>query len=219
MIPKQVIKTVQYGLLVVFSLLMIEITLRYIPIRMDAAFLQIKQQYIGITHWKIAFFIHVFASIWVLLAGFTQFSPYILRHHKTLHRWMGKSYVWNILFVTGPAGLIMAFYANGGRYTRIAFIILAILWMGSTAMAWWHIMQKNIAAHKAYMLRSYALTFSAVTLRVWKLLIVLALHPRPMEVYMWVAWLGWVPNLLFVEGWMLWKYLQSRKALKKRPAA
>ena len=52
------------------------------------------------------------------------------------------------------------------------------------------------------MIRSYALTLSAITLRVWKYLIVLAFEPPPMDVYRLVAWLGFVPNVLFAEWWI-----------------
>src|SRR5262245_40527216 len=87
-------------LLAIFSALMLEIILQYIPIRTDAAFLLIKQDYIHITSWRIAFFVHVFSSLFVLIAGFTQFSRYLLSHYKKLHRVIGKLYVIDILFVT-----------------------------------------------------------------------------------------------------------------------
>ncbi|MEY4928211.1 MAG: hypothetical protein RI894_2649, partial [Bacteroidota bacterium] len=86
----------------------------------------IKQQYIHITHWKIAFFIHVFSSMFVFIAGFTQFSSYFLKKYKKAHRFLGYLYVIDILLITGPAGFVMALYANGGVSSRIAFIILAL---------------------------------------------------------------------------------------------
>ena len=49
------------------------------------------------------------------------------------------------------------------------------------------------------MLRSFALAFSAVTLRLWKVIIVYLFHPSPMDVYQIIAWLGWIPNLLIIE--------------------
>jgi hypothetical protein len=49
------------------------------------------------------------------------------------------------------------------------------------------------------MIRSYALTLSAVTLRAWKWTITNSFELPPMDVYRAVAWLGWVPNLIFVE--------------------
>ncbi|QTN34072.1 DUF2306 domain-containing protein [Akkermansiaceae bacterium] len=185
-----------------FSWLMLRITLEYWPVRSDAAFLRIKQQYIGIRHWELAFWIHVFTSMIPLLAGFTQFSGWVLRKHRKLHRVMGKLYVLTVLFVTGPASLVMAFYANGGITSRIAFATLALLWLGTTAMGWGSVMRRDFAAHREWMIRSYALTLSAITLRAWKYLIVIAFEPPPMDTYRIVAWLGFIPNIIFAEWWI-----------------
>ena len=140
----------------------------YIPVQNDAGFLQLKQNYIEITPWRIAFFTHIFSSILVLFAGFTQFSVKLLKQQPKLHRIFGYIYVINILMVTGPASLLMSFYANGGISNRIAFVSLAVLWMGCTAMALYYAIRKNFKAHRNFMIRSFALTLSAVTLRSWK---------------------------------------------------
>lgn len=205
------VRIVSYAALLFFSYLMLDITLQYIPIQLDVAFLRIKQQYIHITHWKIAFFVHVFTSMFALIAGFTQFSASFLRKFPKWHRFIGKMYVIDILIFTGPSGFIMGLYANGGLSSRIAFTLLASLWMFFTLQAYLKIKQKDIRAHKAYMYRSYALTLSAITLRVWKYLIVMVLHPRPMDVYMIVAWLGWVLNYVLVECWILWKGIRNKE--------
>lgn len=179
--------------------------MEYIPYNTDVGFLRIKQDYIGVNHWRIAFFIHVYASMWVLLAGFTQFSTRFLKNNPRLHRILGYIYTVDILVITGPAGLIMGFYANGGILSRIAFVLLAILWMYFTAMALVKAKQKDFKAHKNFMIRSYALTLSALTLRAWKYLITNAYHIDaslvfpPMDVYRIVAWVGWVGNLVIAE--------------------
>ncbi len=192
-----------------FSWLMLQITLQYWPIRSDAAFLQIKQQYIGIRHWELAFWIHVFTSMLPLLAGFTQFAPWILARRPAIHRLMGRVYVFSVCFVTGPASLVMAFYANGGIASRIAFATLAILWLATTGMGWRRVLKRDFGRHREWMIRSYALTLSAITLRAWKYGIVLVFEPPPMDVYRVVAWLGFVPNLLIAEWWI-------RRSRKKR---
>jgi uncharacterized membrane protein len=179
---------------------MARITLNYIPYNTDVGFLRIKQQYITVDFWRNAFFLHVYASIWVLLAGFTQFSKRIQRQNPRLHRSMGYIYVVNVLLITGPAGLIMGFYANGGFVSRIAFVLLAVFWIFFTAMALFKAKQKNFRAHRQYMIRSYALTLSALSLRAWKYAITNATDQiHPMDVYRIVAWLGWGLNLLIAE--------------------
>ena len=191
-------------MLAFFTYLMASITMNYIPYNTDVGFLRIKQQYIGIDHWRIAFFIHVYASIWVLLAGFTQFSKNIQRNNPRLHRTMGYIYVTDVICITGPAGLLMGFYANGGLPSRIAFVTLAILWISFTSIALVKARQKKFKEHRNFMIRSYALTLSALALRAWKYGITNIaelnhIELRPMEVYRAVAWLGWVPNLLIAE--------------------
>ena len=186
----------------------------YIPYNTDVGFLRIKQHYIQIDHWRIAFFIHVYASIWGLLAGFTQFSKGIQRNNPLLHRSIGYIYITDVLLITGPAGLLMGFYANGGLSSRIAFVSLATLWIFFTATAFIKAKQKDFKAHRAYMIRSYALTISAITLRAWKYAITNSFELPPMDVYRSVAWLGWVPNILFAE-WLIRK--QSLFRSSKQP--
>ncbi len=57
------------------------------------------------------------------------------------------------------------------------------------------------------MWRSFALTLSAVTLRMWKVIIVYLFHPNPMDVYQIIAWLGWIPNILLIEYLIAKKYI------------
>ena len=192
------------------------ITLNYIPYNTDVGFLRIKQQYIHIDHWRIAFFIHVYASIWVLLAGFTQFSKKIQRNNPRLHRSMGYIYVADVLLITGPAGLLMGFYANGGITSGIAFVLLATLWIFFTAMAFIKARQKDFKSHRQYMIRSYALTLSALTLRAWKFAITNNFELPPMDVYRAVAWLGWVPNLIFAE-WLIRTRIRRINRIERNP--
>lgn len=201
---------------------MAKITFAYLPYNTDVGFLRIKQDYIGIDHWRLAFFIHVYASMWVLFAGFTQFSKKLLRNNPRLHRTLGYIYVADVLLITGPAGLIMGFYANGGTLSRIAFVALATFWIFFTAMALVKAKQKDFKAHRRYMIRSYALTLSAITLRIWKYLITNAYHVDPnwvfppMDVYRVVAWLGWVGNLMVAE-WVIRRNTASNAIKKKSP--
>lgn len=179
-----------------FCWLMARITMAYIPYNIDVGFLRIKQEYISIDQWRIAFFIHVYASMWVLFAGFTQFSNWLLRNKPKLHRTLGYIYVVDVLLITGPAGLLMGFYANGGLFSRIGFVTLAVLWILFTATALIKAKQKKFKAHRRFMILSYALTLSALTLRAWKYAITNTMNLPPMDVYRVVAWLGWVGNLV-----------------------
>lgn len=213
---KNIISFFLLSLLAFFSFLMLRIMFLYIPIRNDAAFLQLKQQYLHITEWRIAFFVHVFSSMLVLLAGFTQFSSYLLKKKPRLHRTLGYIYVIDILMVAGPAGLIMSFYANGGIYSRIAFVLLSVLWMSFTGLALYYAIKRKFMLHRIFMIRSFALTLSALSLRLWKVVIASTTDIPPMDRYRIIAWLGWVLNLLIAE-WYIRKYIIKPKRVIIRP--
>ncbi|KQO31628.1 hypothetical protein ASF10_21700 [Flavobacterium sp. Leaf82] len=192
-----------------FFILMIKITGQYIPLKSDVAFLQIKQTEISqIPFYYPIFYAHVFSAIFVLLAGFFQFSSVLLKRFPATHRNIGKFYVFVVLFLSAPSGLFIGLFANGGLYSKISFVSLSILWFYFTLKGFTAIKNKNIAQHKAFMLRSFALTFSAITLRFWKVILVYLFHPAPMDVYQIIAWLGWIPNLLIVEYYL---YNQLKK--------
>lgn len=190
---------------------------QYGSFRTDVGFLKSKQEYLSIKIWRVAFYTHVFSSVFCLFAGFTQFSNHVLKHYKKLHRFIGKMYAYNIMFINFPAGMIMAFYANGELPSKIAFIILDSLWLLFTCKAVIAIKAKDIKTHKRFMIRSYALTCSAITLRMWKLILSHTFDIDPQILYMIDAWMGFVPNLLFAE-WLISRLNlgQKKSALKNQ---
>jgi len=200
-------------LLAFFAWLMLRITIEYIPVQTDVAFLQIKQDYIDNNVWFTSFYIHVYTSMFALMAGFTQFSASILRNNKALHRKIGYAYIIVVLFISGPASLVMSWYANGGLSSRVSFLMLGTLWIYFTARAWQKAMKGEYKSHRAYMIRSYALTLSAISLRAIKWLLASGFHLPPMEIYRTVAWTGWVLNLLVAEYFII-NRLKSAPQLK-----
>ena len=85
---------------------------------------------------------------------------------------------------------------------KIAFILLDSLWFWFTYKAVVEIKRGNVKRHKEYMIRSYALTLSAVMLRLWKIIISSFITIDPVHLYMIDSWMGFVPNLLFAE-WLI----------------
>ncbi|KIA91326.1 membrane protein [Pedobacter kyungheensis] len=186
-----------------FFMLMVQITLRYIPFSSEASFLQIKQTEVtGISAYLPVFYIHVYSAIFVLLAGFTQFNPKILAKYPKIHRLLGYLYAGVVLILAAPSGIFIGCFANGGLMAKTSFVILGVLWFWFTFKAVQLILNRKIKAHKKMMYRSFALVTSAITLRLWKVILVYLFHPAPMDVYQIIAWLGWIPNLLLAE-WLI----------------
>lgn len=193
-----------------FCYLMLGIVLQYIPYNTDVAFLGIKQHVIGFLHYRVAFFTHVYTSMLVLPAGFIQFNAWLLKKYKSLHRISGWIYVVFVLLLVAPSGFIMGLYANGGISSQVSFCLLSVLWFYSTLRALLFIRKKDFNTHRKWMIRSFALTLSAITLRAWKYILVYLFHPAPMDTYRLVAWLSWVVNLIVAEIIIL-KYYKNEK--------
>lgn len=202
LLSKKHFTPLKWLLLAVFGYLfwlMLRLTLDYIPAKPDISFLAIKQTEVSTRSEYLTFFyIHVYSSIFVLLSGFLA----MLRKDfgfKNFHKTAGKIYIFLILVFSAPSGIYMGIFANGGFWAKISFVMLGVLWWFTTFRAYRLIRQKKFRQHQQWMWRSYALTFSAVTLRLWKVTLVYLFHPAPMDVYQWVAWLGWLPNLILAE--------------------
>lgn len=182
-----------------FSVLMLLITLPYLSFRLNVDFLITKQSIIHLKHWRYAFYFHILTSFFVLLAGATQFWNYFLVRFRKWHRSIGKMYVYIILFISGPAALIMSFYANGTPVAKTSFVILSFLWILFTALAFYFVLRKNFVAHRKFMIRSYALTLSAVTLRLYALILPHLVHMNGKDEYALISWISWTGNLLLAE--------------------
>lgn len=179
--------------------LMLRLIISYFSFNSAVEFLQFKQDYIHIPIWYYSFYIHVFSSTICLVAGLTQFSKTLLKSSPKTHRIVGRIYAYNILVINFPVGMIMAIYANGLWPTKTAFIILDVLWFWFTLKAILDIKKGNVLSHKKNMIRSFALTFSAVTLRSWNIILSSVADFDPLTLYMINGWLGWVPNLIIAE--------------------
>jgi uncharacterized membrane protein len=179
---------------------MLSITIKYIPFNSNTAFLQIKQSEVTSNPYYIyLFYTHVYSAIFCLLAGFTQFNNLILRDFIKIHKHFGKIYVYSVLLFAAPSGIYIGFYANGGITSKVSFILLGIIWFYFTLKGILEIKKGNIDNHKKMMIRSFALAFSAITLRLWKVVLVYLFEPNPMDVYRIIAWLGWIPNIVIIE--------------------
>ncbi|MGH8618966.1 MAG: DUF2306 domain-containing protein [Burkholderiales bacterium] len=145
---------------------------------------------------------HVFAAAVALTLGPFQFSTTLRARHPALHRWSGRLYLGVGVLVGGLAGLYMAVHAYGGTVARLGFACLALGWLYTGLRAYRAIRARDIAAHRRWMVRNFALTFAAVTLRLWLPASVASGIAFELA-YPVIAWLCWVPNLLVAELWLV----------------
>lgn len=145
--------------------------------------------------------LHFLAGGVVLIIGALQFSAKLRSKYLQVHRMLGRVYVVGCI-VGGSAGLYLAFYSTGGIVSHWGFGMLAVCWILTTAMAYRHIRAGNVRVHQDWMMRSYALTLAAVTLRIYLPISQISGYPFE-EAYQAIAWLCWVPNLIIAEWFII----------------
>jgi len=144
--------------------------------------------------WNLGFYGHIVLGGIALLIGWAQFSSKLRSKRMGLHRAIGKIYITSVL-ISGICGIYIAQYATGGISNVIGFTLSGIVWLTTTILAYQSIRDGKIKAHEGFMVYSYAVCFSAVTLRIW-LPILIAITGEFESAYLIVGWLSWVPNLI-----------------------
>ena len=142
-----------------------------------------------------AILLHVFSAVVALALGAFQFNQALRARRPKLHRVMGRLYLGIGVLVGGLSGLYLAAGAFGGPVARLGFASLALAWLYTGWKAYSAIRAGDVASHRTWMLRNFALTTAAVTLRIYMPFSMLAGIPFELA-YPAIAWLCWVPNLL-----------------------
>lgn len=132
--------------------------------------------------WNLCFFVHVGLGGVALLSGWSQFFKNIRNRYLQLHRALGAIYILAVL-LSGLSSLYIAYHTAGGLIAIVGFEALGVLWLFTTFKAYQAVKAKNMDKHEHWMIRSYALTFAAVSLRLWLPLFVGVFHLPFVEAY------------------------------------
>lgn len=132
-----------------------------------------------------------------LLVGAVQFSNVLRERRPTIHRLVGRIYVVSCLAGAG-AGFILAVGSSAGPVASIGFGSLAVAWISVNALGWQRAWVREFSAHRRWMIRSWALTLSAVTLRLYLPLAEVTGLPE-VPAFRAISFLCWVPNLIAAE--------------------
>lgn len=150
--------------------------------------------------WNVGFYSHILLGGVALMIGWIQFSKKMRSRNLNLHRNIGKVYVIAAI-ISGICGVFIAFNATGGLTTTIGFIGLGLVWLYTTLKAFFAIRKGDLQLHQGMMIYSYAACFAAVTLRIWMPLLIIAFGDFD-QAYRIVAWLCWIPNMIFAYFWV-----------------
>lgn len=145
--------------------------------------------------------LHLLGGFVAMFIGTFQLNSKLRVRFLPYHRWVGRLYVLAVV-IGGVSGFLLALNSVGGMTAQFGFALMAICWVGSTLLGYFHMRQHSVEAHRNWMIRSYALTLAGVTLRIYLGIGFLTGTPFS-EFYPVLSWISWVPNLLIVEWFIL----------------
>jgi hypothetical protein len=185
---------------ILFAGLMVYKVVPYYGFEHAYAFLSTKtNQTLALPVFRFGFYVHIGSSAIVLLSALPQLMPQLARHYPVVHRYAGRVYVFTILVLAATSGLVLALYANGGLPAKTGFFMQCLVWWFVTFMAYLKARKHQYQEHIAWMLRSFAITLAALSLRTEGYLMHYLLHTKPIETYVTITWLSWVGNWLLAE--------------------
>jgi uncharacterized membrane protein len=149
---------------------------------------------------------HVLAGVIALLSGPIQFSSRFRERHLTIHRVLGRVYVFSV-FIGAFTGIALA----AGRPGLPGTTMQAVAWIVCTTAAFITARNRQITVHRQWMARSYAVTFTFVSSRV------LNLWPRYWshlgDTFAAVGVIAFtLASLLIVDLGLNWRELTTRRA-------
>jgi uncharacterized membrane protein len=197
-VPIMLISRLSFWLFAALCIVVALVSYRFLVLGFEISFPGLQAH---IAYRKLSFLLHILASPVALALGVFQFMPRLRAKRLSLHRWTGRVYGLAVL-IGGLSGLALAIGSTERPVAAAGFGILALFWVSITAVAVRMAMTGRVAEHRRWMIRSMALTFAAVTLRLELPLFFIFGGMEYAEASNYVAWLCWVPNLLVAE-WII----------------
>ncbi|MFH5823747.1 DUF2306 domain-containing protein [Georgenia sp. AZ-5] len=152
---------------------------------------------------------HITTAAVALAVGPLQFSRRI-RAHRRVHRWIGRTYLFAGVLPSALVGVPAALLSTGGPVAAAGLLVGDVAWGVTAVVAYRAARQRRYRDHARWMTRNFALTFAAVTFRIWLPLLILAQLPILGTVhrgdfdalfaaaYAITCWLAFLPNLFAV---------------------
>ncbi|HEU5251388.1 MAG TPA: DUF2306 domain-containing protein [Thermoanaerobaculia bacterium] len=156
-------------------------------------------------------------GVFLILAPL-QFSARIRNRHIRFHRWSGRVLVATAL-VAAAAGLHFGLsMPYGGSGEAAAIAVFGGLFVIAVLRAFVAIRQRQVAVHREWMIRAFAIAIGIATVRVVAAVLDLALTPAgvgPSKIFVLSLWIGWGATLAAAEIWIQHTRPATRSVLEE----
>ncbi len=141
-----------------------------------------------------------------VVLGPLQFSHTLRERHLQWHRWSGRI-VLLCGMVIGVSALVMSFGmpAIGGVNQAAATTLFALFFLFALGNAFRHILRREIALHREWMIRAFSIGLAVATIR--PIVGIFFATSRstgltPYEFFGTAFWIGFVLHLIAAEAWI-----------------
>jgi uncharacterized membrane protein len=157
-------------------------------------------------HYPVLTLVHIVPGLLFMMLGPLQFSSTIRARYLRWHRWNGRIFVVCGALI-GISALVMSFGmpAIGGVNQAAATALFATFFLFALGKAFWHIRHREIALHRQWMIRAFAVGLAVATIR--PIVGIFFATSRfsgltPHEFFGTAFWIGFVLHLIAAEAWI-----------------
>ncbi|HEY1471390.1 MAG TPA: DUF2306 domain-containing protein [Candidatus Acidoferrum sp.] len=150
--------------------------------------------------------VHIVPGLLFMVLGPWQFSTRIRARHLRWHLWNGRIFV-SCGVVIGVSALVMslAMPAIGGVNQAAATTLFGAFFLFALGKAVWHIRRKEVALHREWMIRAFAVGLAVATIR--PIIGIFFATSRisgltPHEFFGTAFWIGFTVQLMAAEAWI-----------------
>ncbi len=154
--------------------------------------------------------LHIGGGFVALTAGLVQVLLGLTGRTQRAHRWLGRLYLIAVMLAAFAALYLVTTIPLSGYSTGL--LGLALCWVVTSSMGYRAVRRGALADHRAWMLRSYVVTFGFVSLRVIQNIIMgMGWADEDTSVAI-AAWLCWLVPLAIAEPLIRARLVNSLKA-------
>lgn len=157
-------------------------------------------------HYPFLTLIHIVPGFLFMILGPLQFNATLRARHLRWHRWSGRVFV-ACGAVIGVTALVMSFAmpSIGGMNQAAATIMFGTLFLCALGKAFWHIRRREIALHREWMIRAFAIGLAVAAIR--PIVGIFFATSRisgltPHEFFGTAFWIGFVLSVMVAETWI-----------------
>lgn len=155
-------------------------------------------------------YVHIVPGLIYLLGAVFQVSARFRRRHLELHRRMGRVLIACGVFSVASALFIGVSHPFGGWSEAAATVLFGLWFLTCLALAFAAVRRRDIAEHRRWMIRAFAVGIGIATIRIWVGAFVFlhdAMTAEPpngpvADTFGLAFWLGFATNVAIGEWWL-----------------